>query len=91
MLTVLGRPAEFDHDLIRARTSEARERAKRRGVKMGRKPKLTRHQQCEAIKRRDVDGEPIRDIAPSYNVHNSRISRLTVSSSIYDGTGVSDR
>jgi Resolvase, N terminal domain/Helix-turn-helix domain len=76
MLTVLGGLAEFERDLIRARTSEGRERAKGRGVKMGRKPKLTPHQQREAIKRRDVDGEPIRDIARSYNVHNSTISRL---------------
>jgi DNA invertase Pin-like site-specific DNA recombinase len=77
MLTVLGGLAEFERDLIRARTSEGRERAKERGVKMGRKPKLTPHQRREAIKRRDVDGEPIRDIARSYNVHNSTISRLT--------------
>jgi DNA invertase Pin-like site-specific DNA recombinase len=76
MLTVLGGLAEFERDLIRARTGEGRERAKARGVKMGRKPKLTPHQQAEAIKRRDVDGEPIRDIARSYNVHNSTISRL---------------
>jgi DNA invertase Pin-like site-specific DNA recombinase len=75
MLTVLGGLAEFERDLIRARTGEGRERAKARGVKMGRKPKLTPHQQAEAIKRRDA-GEPIRDIARSYNVHNSTISRL---------------
>ena len=77
MLTVLGGLAEFEGDLIRARTGEGRERAKARGVKLGRKPKLTVHQRQEAIKRRDVDGEPIRDIARSYNVHNSTISRLT--------------
>jgi DNA invertase Pin-like site-specific DNA recombinase len=76
MLTVLGGLAEFEKYLIRARTGEGRERAKARGVKMGRKPKLTPHQQKEAIKRRDVDGEPIRDIARTYNVHNSTISRL---------------
>jgi DNA invertase Pin-like site-specific DNA recombinase len=75
-LTVLGGLAEFERDLIRARTAEGRERAKARGVKLGRKPKLTAHQRQEAIKRRDVDGEPIRDIARSYNVHNSTISRL---------------
>ena len=78
MLTVLGGLADFERDLIRARTSEGRERAKARGVKLGRKPKLTVHQRQEAIKRRDIDGEPIRDIARSYNVHNSTISRLTV-------------
>src|ERR1700757_1066966 len=75
MLTVLAGLAEFERDLIRARTAEGRERAKERGVKMGRKPKLTPHQQAEAIKRREA-GEPIRDIARSYNVHNSTISRL---------------
>ena len=75
MLTVLGGLAEFERDLIRARTSEGRERAKARGVRLGRKPKLTPHQQREAIKRRE-SGEPIRDIARSYNVHNSTISRL---------------
>ena len=35
MLTVLGGLAEFERDLIRARTSEGRERAKARGVKLG--------------------------------------------------------
>jgi DNA invertase Pin-like site-specific DNA recombinase len=61
MLTVLGGLAEFERDLIRARTGEGRERAKAQGVKMGRKPKLTPHQRAEAIKRRAA-GEPMRDI-----------------------------
>jgi DNA invertase Pin-like site-specific DNA recombinase len=75
MLTVLGGLAEFERELIRARTGEGRERAVARGVKMGRKPKLTPHQQREAIKRRDR-GEPLRDIARSFNVSHSTISRL---------------
>ena len=77
MLTVLGGLAEFERDLIRARTGEGRERAKARGVKLGRKPKLTEHQKHEAIRRRDVDGETVREIARSYNVSHSTISRLT--------------
>jgi DNA invertase Pin-like site-specific DNA recombinase len=76
MLTVLGRLAEFERDLIRTRTSEGRERAKARGVKLGRKPKMTEHQKREAIRRRDHDGEPVREIARSYNVSHSTISRL---------------
>ena len=48
MLTVLGGLAEFERELIRSRTSEGRERAKAQGVVMGRKPKLTHHQQQEA-------------------------------------------
>ncbi len=77
MLTVLGGLAEFERDLIRTRTGEGRARAKARGVKLGRKPKLTEHQKREAIRRRDYDGEPVREIARSYNVSHSTISRLT--------------
>jgi DNA invertase Pin-like site-specific DNA recombinase len=77
MLTVLGGLAEFERDLIRARTGEGRERAKARGVKLGRKPKLTEHQRREAIRRRDILDEPLREIARSYNVSHSTISRLT--------------
>jgi len=76
MLTVLGGLAEFERDLIRARTGEGRERAKARGVRMGRPPKLTPHQQREAIRRRDRDGETLADIARSYNVSPATISRL---------------
>ena len=76
MLTVLGGLAEFERELIRARTGEGRERAKSRGVKMGRKPKLTPHQIRDAIKRRDEDEETVRDIARTYNVSHSTISRL---------------
>jgi DNA invertase Pin-like site-specific DNA recombinase len=63
--------------LIRGRTGEGRERAKACGVKLGRKPKLTPHQQHEAIRRHDVAGETLADIARSYNVSRSTISRLT--------------
>jgi DNA invertase Pin-like site-specific DNA recombinase len=76
MLTVLGGLAEFERDLIRARTGEGRARAVARGVKMGRPPKLTPHQQKEAIKRRDQDEETLADIARSYNVSPATISRL---------------
>ncbi len=76
MLTVLAGLAEFERELIRARTGEGRERAKAQGVKMGRKPKLTLHQMREAIKRRDRGEEPLRDIAQSYDVSHSTISRL---------------
>ena len=75
MLTVLGGLAEFERELIRARTSEGRARAKARGVRMGRRPKLTDHQKHEAIRRREA-GETVREIARSYNVSHSTISRL---------------
>jgi DNA invertase Pin-like site-specific DNA recombinase len=59
MLTVLGGLAEFERHLILSRTNEGRVRAKARGVKFGRKLKLTKHQQGEALARlahgRDAD------------------------------------
>jgi DNA invertase Pin-like site-specific DNA recombinase len=78
MLTVLGGLAEFERELIRARTGEGRARAKANGVHMGRRPKLTAHQKREAIKRRDVDNETLRSIGRSYNVSAATISRLTM-------------
>jgi DNA invertase Pin-like site-specific DNA recombinase len=75
-LVVLGGLAEFERELIRARTGERRERAKARGVKMGRKPKLTDHQKREAIKRRDHGEETLAEIGRSYNVSGWTISRL---------------
>ena len=75
MLTVLGGLAEFERELIRARTSEGRERAKREGRRMGRPHKLTAHQQREARERRD-QGESLSSIARSFNVHHATIGRL---------------
>jgi DNA invertase Pin-like site-specific DNA recombinase len=43
MLAVLGGLAEFERDLIRARTGEGRARAVANGVKLGRRPPLARH------------------------------------------------
>jgi DNA invertase Pin-like site-specific DNA recombinase len=66
--------------MIRARTTEGRERAKARGVKMGRPPKLTDHQRREAIKTRDNGDETLAEIGRSYNVSGWPISRLPSSS-----------
>ena len=77
MLTVLGGLAEFERELIRARTGEGHVRAVANGVKLGRKPKLTPHQQREAIKRRESGGETLAEIGRSYNVSGWTISRLT--------------
>ena len=75
MIAVLGGLADVERDLIRTRTAEGRQRAKLRGVKLGRKPKLTIEQRREALARRK-DGETLMDIARSYNVSFATISRL---------------
>ena len=49
--------AEFERELIKARTAEGRQRAKARGVRFGRKMKLSRHQIAEALARREA-GKP---------------------------------
>ena len=75
MVTVLGGLAEFERTLIQERTTEGRIRAKARGQTFGRRPKLTPFQKHEALARRAA-GESVREIARSYNVSASTISRL---------------
>ena len=79
MITVLGGLAEFERSLILARTGDGRARAQARGVRFGRKPKLTQHQASEALARRAA-GEALTDIGRSFNVSHSTISRL-----VFDG------
>jgi DNA invertase Pin-like site-specific DNA recombinase len=75
MVTVLGGLAEFERHLILSRTNEGRVRAQARGVKFGRKPKLTKHQQAEALARM-AQGETLTAVARSYNVSHMTISQL---------------
>jgi DNA invertase Pin-like site-specific DNA recombinase len=71
MLVVLGGLAEFERDLIRARTSES----KANGMHMGRPLKLTAHQQQEA-RDRFKRGDTLVEIAKTYDVSHTTISRL---------------
>jgi DNA invertase Pin-like site-specific DNA recombinase len=75
MLTVLGGLAEFERELIRARTGDGRARAKTRGVKFGRPSALTPHQRQEVMQRL-AQGEAQADLARSYGVSQATISRL---------------
>jgi DNA invertase Pin-like site-specific DNA recombinase len=75
LVSVLGAIAEFERSLIVARTGEGRARAMARGVRFGRKPKLTQHQREEAIRRRDA-GEPMAEIGRLFNVSHQTIGRL---------------
>jgi len=75
MLTVLGGLAEFERELIRARTGEGRARAKARGVHMGRPPKLNRDQRKEAKARWEA-GDTLTDIARTFGVSHTTIGRL---------------
>ena len=76
ILAIFGIAAKLERRRIIDRTTRGRADAKAKGVKFGRKPKLTPHQKAEAIKRRDTDGETLRSIARSYNVSAQTIGRL---------------
>src|SRR5271167_4865612 len=77
MLAVLGGLADVERDLIRTRTAEGRSRAQARGKHMGRPSKLTEGQKAEARRRR-AEGATLAELARSYDVGKSTISRVTV-------------
>src|SRR5216683_7660732 len=75
MIAVLGGLADVERDLIRTRTAEGRSRAQKRGQRMGRPSKLTDAQKVEARQRR-AKGATLAELARSYDVGKSTISRL---------------
>lgn len=76
MPAVLGGLAEFERELIRARTGEGRTRALARGQHMGRPPALTQQQRREATKALRSGTATQADLARQFNVSQSTISRL---------------
>jgi DNA invertase Pin-like site-specific DNA recombinase len=77
MLTVLGGSAEFERELMCARTGEGRERAQARGVHMGRPPAITRHQREEALRDLAKGKATQADLARRFDVSRSTIASLT--------------
>jgi len=77
MIAVLRGLADVERDLIRTRTAEGRSRAQKRGQHMGRPSKLTDAQKAEARRRR-AEGATLAELARSYDVGKSTISRLTI-------------
>ncbi len=75
-LAMLGVAATLERRRIAERTARGRPDSKAKGVKFGRKPTLTPHQQQEA-RERLAAGETQRSVARSYNVSQSTISRLS--------------
>jgi len=81
MLTVLGGLAEFERELIRARTGEGRKRAKASGVKFGRPAALTPQERQEALQRL-ANGNAQADVARTFNVSQATISRLSATAGV---------
>jgi len=76
MLTVLGGLAEFERELIKARTSEGRARAIRAGVRMGRKPKLSTHA-AERLVVNQSDSWPVPTVLVQIQSPESDSSQVT--------------
>jgi DNA invertase Pin-like site-specific DNA recombinase len=68
--------AEFERDLIRERTSAGREAAKRQGIHFGRPRKLS-PEQTKLAHRLIDEGQSVREVADTFNVHTATIYRLS--------------
>ena len=76
LFNILGSIAEFERDLINARTAEGRQAAKAKGVKFGRKEKLTADQ-IEALKADFAAGVLSKEaIAQKYGIARNSVYRL---------------
>ena len=74
-IAFLSAMAEDERHRILKRANDGRRAAKAKGVRFGRKPKLTSHQRSEALKRLDA-GESFRSVARSMAVHHATIAKL---------------
>lgn len=74
ILTVLAGVAEFERALIVSRTTEGRHAARARGVKFGRKPKLT-PEQIEHARNAIQTGTHIGQMANILGVHRTTLTR----------------
>ena len=76
-LAFLSALAEDERERIHKRAAEGRKAARRRGVQMGRKPKLTTHQR-EVARARMKAGESTRSIAKEWGVAHTTVARAAV-------------
>jgi DNA invertase Pin-like site-specific DNA recombinase len=74
MLTIIGGIAEFERNLIRKRCEESIERARRKGVKFGRKAKLS-PEMIRVAADRHAKGETMAELAEVYGVSEPTIWR----------------
>jgi DNA invertase Pin-like site-specific DNA recombinase len=73
-LAFLSALAEDERERIVRRANDGRAAARERGVHMGRKPKLTEHQQ-QIARQRMVKGESARSIAREWGVAHTTVQR----------------
>ncbi len=75
IMTIFAGMAEFERDLIRDRTGAGRKAALERGVRFGRPSKVT-PAQMKLIKRLLNEGQSIRQVAETFEIHYTTLYRL---------------
>jgi len=81
MMQMVGCFAEFERQMIRERTMAGLEHARARGVKLGRRPKLTPVQRAEVIEMVSSGRKTAAETARVFRVHPSTICRLLAAES----------
>ena len=72
--TMIAAVAEHERNRLSERTKQGLAAARRKGVRLGQKPKMTRAQAREARQRLDR-GERVKDVAWAYRVHPETLRR----------------
>ena len=75
LFNIFGAIAEFERDLIKERTLLGLESAKRRGIKLGRKGKLSPEQKALILELRKQK-KPVKEICKIFNISNSSYYRI---------------
>ena len=73
---ILAAIGEFERGMIRERSREGREKAKKRGVKFGARPKLASDEIQSLVQDFDTPGLSKRDLAELYDISISSVYRL---------------
>jgi DNA invertase Pin-like site-specific DNA recombinase len=76
MMQMVGSFAEFEREMLRERTRNGLEAARKQGRIGGRRPKLKAHQQEEIVKLVSSGQKNAADTARLFNVHPATVSRL---------------
>lgn len=72
--TMVAAVAEHERSRLSERTKQGLAIARRSGKRLGQKPKMTAEQASEAVQRL-ANGERVKDVASSYNVHPQTLRR----------------
>lgn len=81
LFNIFGAIAEFERDLIKERTLLGLESAKRRGIKLGRKEKLSPEQKALILELKKQK-KPVKEICKIFNISDSSYYRLIAESNI---------